>query len=83
MILLDPIQGTIQESRATEDQAIGRAYRQGQKQSVVVVRYVFQPHLSSRNPTCQSRHEQGPILALPSVFVPLKTSPVHKHKQYF
>jgi len=40
VILLDPVQGTKKESKAIEDQAIGRAHRQGQKQQVVVVRFI-------------------------------------------
>lgn len=42
VILLDPIQGTYDEAKAIEDQAIGRAYRQGQSESVTVVRLLIQ-----------------------------------------
>jgi SNF2 family DNA or RNA helicase len=40
VVLLDPMSGTIEEARAYENQAIGRAYRQGQTQRVTVVRFV-------------------------------------------
>jgi len=40
VILLDPVQGTKKESKAIEDQAVGRAHRQGQKQQVTVVRFI-------------------------------------------
>jgi len=41
VILVDPAAGTKQEAEAIEDQAIGRAYRQGQKNSVTVVRFIM------------------------------------------
>ena len=40
VVLLDPMSGTVEEARAYENQAIGRAYRQGQTQRVTVVRFV-------------------------------------------
>jgi len=41
VILVDPAAGTKEEAEAIEDQAIGRAYRQGQKNSVTVVRFIM------------------------------------------
>lgn len=38
--VLDPVQGTKEQARATEQQAIGRAHRQGQKNTVKIVRFV-------------------------------------------
>ncbi len=40
VVLLDPMSGTVEEARAYENQAIGRAYRQGQTQRVTVVRFI-------------------------------------------
>jgi len=40
VILLDPVTGTKNEAQAIEAQAIGRAYRQGQKKQVTVVRFM-------------------------------------------
>ena len=39
VILMDPPKGSASESTATEQQAIGRAYRQGQTKSVQVLRF--------------------------------------------
>lgn len=36
----DPVRGTKEEAQAVETQAIGRAYRQGQKRQVVVARFI-------------------------------------------
>ena len=38
VVLMDPIAGTKEEADATEQQAIGRAHRQGQKKKLVVLR---------------------------------------------
>jgi len=40
VILLDPVQGSRTEAQAIEQQAIGRAYRQGQTRQVTVVRFI-------------------------------------------
>jgi hypothetical protein len=40
VVLLDPIAGTKKEAKAYEAQAIGRAYRQGQKGRVTIVRFI-------------------------------------------
>lgn len=40
VVLLDPMQGSIEEARAYEMQALGRAHRQGQDQKVHLVRFV-------------------------------------------
>jgi SNF2 family DNA or RNA helicase len=40
VVLLDPMQGSIEEARAYELQALGRAHRQGQDQRVHLVRFV-------------------------------------------
>jgi SNF2 family DNA or RNA helicase len=39
VLLVDPAEGKATERHATEQQAIGRAYRQGQKKSIEVVRF--------------------------------------------
>lgn len=41
VILLDPVYGTYEHRRNTEWQAIGRAYRTGQKKQVQVVRFII------------------------------------------
>ena len=41
VVLIDPISGTKEEVKAIEQQAIGRAYRQGQAQQVTVVRFLI------------------------------------------
>ena len=41
VVLLDPMVGTKKEAQAYESQAIGRAYRQGQKNQVTVVRFII------------------------------------------
>lgn len=41
MCFLDPMQGTAKEIRATEAQAIARAYRQGQTRKVTIVRFII------------------------------------------
>jgi SNF2 family DNA or RNA helicase len=40
VVLLDPMDGTVEEARAIEIQALGRAHRQGQDQKVSLVRFV-------------------------------------------
>jgi hypothetical protein len=42
VVLLDPMDGTVEEARAYEIQALGRAHRQGQEQKVTLVRFVIQ-----------------------------------------
>jgi SNF2 family DNA or RNA helicase len=42
VVLLDPMDGTVEEARATEVQALGRAHRQGQDQKVTLVRFIIQ-----------------------------------------
>lgn len=42
VVLLDPMDGTVEEARATEIQALGRAHRQGQDQKVTLVRFIIQ-----------------------------------------
>lgn len=42
VVLLDPMDGTVEEARAYEIQALGRAHRQGQNQKVTLVRFVIQ-----------------------------------------
>lgn len=41
VVLLDPMSGSVEESRAYELQALGRAHRQGQDQKVQLVRFVM------------------------------------------
>jgi SNF2 family DNA or RNA helicase len=41
VVLLDPMDGTVEEARAVEVQALGRAHRQGQDQKVTLVRLVI------------------------------------------
>jgi len=41
VILLDPVSGSYEQRRNTEWQAIGRAYRLGQKKSVEIVRFII------------------------------------------
>jgi len=41
VLLLESVAGSVNEARAIEDQAIGRAYRQGQSQHVSVVRFLI------------------------------------------
>eukprot|EP01127_Copromyxa_protea_P003356 TRINITY_DN13182_c0_g1_i1.p1 TRINITY_DN13182_c0_g1~~TRINITY_DN13182_c0_g1_i1.p1 ORF type:complete len:1050 (+),score=253.50 TRINITY_DN13182_c0_g1_i1:21-3170(+) len=41
IVLMDPMQGTAKEIRATEAQAIARAYRQGQERKVTIVRFLI------------------------------------------
>eukprot|EP01126_Amoeba_proteus_P007671 TRINITY_DN12753_c0_g1_i3.p1 TRINITY_DN12753_c0_g1~~TRINITY_DN12753_c0_g1_i3.p1 ORF type:complete len:149 (-),score=38.81 TRINITY_DN12753_c0_g1_i3:137-583(-) len=41
VVLMDPMQGKAKEIRATEAQAIARAYRQGQAKEVTVVRLLI------------------------------------------
>lgn len=41
VVLLDPMDGTVEEARAFEVQALGRAHRQGQDQKVNLVRLVI------------------------------------------
>ena len=40
VVLVDPMQGSVEEARAYEMQALGRAHRQGQDQKVHLVRFV-------------------------------------------
>jgi SNF2 family DNA or RNA helicase len=40
VVLVDPMQGSVEEARAYEMQALGRAHRQGQDQNVHLVRFV-------------------------------------------
>jgi len=42
MILIDPMTGSKSEAQAIERQAIGRAYRLGQKHQLAIVRFVIQ-----------------------------------------
>jgi hypothetical protein len=42
VVLLDPMDGTVEEARAYEIQALGRAHRHGQEQKVTLVRFVIQ-----------------------------------------
>jgi SNF2 family DNA or RNA helicase len=42
VVLLDPMDGTVEEARATEVQALGRAHRQGQYLKVTLVRFIIQ-----------------------------------------
>ena len=45
VVLLDPVKGSASEATAMEDQAIARAYRQGQKKRVEVVRFYIKDTL--------------------------------------
>lgn len=53
IVLLDPMSGSVEESRAYELQALGRAHRQGQDQKVKLMRFVmrdtFEEELYNRN----------------------------------
>jgi SNF2 family DNA or RNA helicase len=53
IVLLDPMSGSVEESRAYEIQALGRAHRQGQDQKVKLMRFVmrdtFEEELYNRN----------------------------------
>lgn len=63
--LIDPLTGTKEHAKATEAQAIARAYRQGQKNNVTVVRFIIQDTLDHqlylRN--TQSEGEAGVSIA--------------------
>jgi hypothetical protein len=41
VLLLDPVSGSDEQAKATEAQAIGRAFRQGQKRQLKVIRFVI------------------------------------------
>lgn len=65
VVLLDPMDGTVEEARAYEIQALGRAHRQGQAQKVTLVRFVIQDSVeeelylrnkSSGRGACQLNH---------------------------
>ncbi len=53
IVLMDPMIGSVEQSRAYELQALGRAHRQGQDQTVHLVRFVlkntFEEELYNRN----------------------------------
>jgi SNF2 family DNA or RNA helicase len=74
VVLLDPMDGTVEEARAVEVQALGRAHRQGQDQKVTLVRLVIknsaEEELYLRNKSSGRDSKQGannksgkPILA--------------------
>ena len=41
IVLLDPMLGSVEQSRAYEIQALGRSHRQGQDQKVKLMRFIF------------------------------------------
>lgn len=62
VLLLDPFAGTKEEAKATEAQAIGRAFRQGQKNRLVVIRFVV------KNSIEQELHERKIVHSVHSSF---------------
>ena len=64
VVLVDPMQGSVEEARAYEMQALGRAHRQGQDQNVHLVRFVVrdsvEEELYTRNKS-SGRSKSHPI----------------------
>jgi SNF2 family DNA or RNA helicase len=70
VVLVDPMQGSVEEARAYEMQALGRAHRQGQDQKVHLVRFVVrdsvEEELYTRNKSSgrtNNNNNNRPLLA--------------------
>ena len=59
--IVDPMDGAKEKAQAIEAQAIGRAYRQGQKNQVTIVRFIIRDTVEHVLLVRNNTNDQGTI----------------------